>query len=392
MEKIFTRYVVTLVFAVWASACFADIDENFNTLEVARTAILDGWTLTNCEGAYHGGTPLDKSNIALHFRNSSTAVTPAVGKACNAKLTFSFANTSANQSRFRVTVVGGGSFDSNIGDGTFNSDCTSWTRTITTGSGTYTTKTLEIYGVREGTCISFSVDNAYYFVIDDLKLTTFPLTISETGTATTFEAQLADVTLGRTLSADVWSTLCLPFDVTTEAMLAATGATEVKMCTFYDYADGTMTFKKTDEVTAGKPFLIKVNTTVINPTFLLVNMKSEEAQTVTYGDVSMVGRYGQTNLNADGERVAVFLTADGTLKRPSAASSMMNGLRAYFIVHESFAGARVMIDDEEVTAIDAVLKPESTGDGELYSLTGQRQHQSARPGIYINNGKKVIIK
>ena len=51
-----------------------------------------------------------------------------------------------------------------------------------------------------------------------------------------------------------------------------------------------------------------------------------------------------------------------------------------------------MIDDEEVTAIDAVLKPESTGDCELCSLTGQRQHQSVRPGIYINNGKKVIIK
>ncbi|MBR6867759.1 MAG: hypothetical protein IKN02_05990 [Prevotella sp.] len=235
--------------------------------------------------------------------------------------------------------------------------------------------------------------NNKYFVIDDVKVTaSIPVTISETGTATSFDAQLADVTLGRTLSAGVWSTICLPFDVTTEAMQTATGATDVKMCTFTSYANKTMTFEKTDVVAAGKPFLVKVNTTATNPTFLLVDVKSTAAQTETHGDVSMVGCYGQTDLNADGERVAVFLTASGTLKRPSATSSTMNGLRAYFIVPKSFAGARVIIDEEEVTAIDAVEKPEPQSGGELYSLTGQRQTQSVRPGIYINNGKKVIIK
>ena len=253
----------------------------------------------------------------------------------------------------------------------------------------------KIYGAKSETYIIFRMktDNTNSFVIDDVKVTASkPVTISETGTATTFEAQLADVTLGRTLSAGVWSTLCLPFDVTTEAMKTATGATDVKMCTFTSYANKTMTFEKKGTVAAGTPFLVKVNTMATNPRFLLVDVKSTEAQTEAHGDVSMVGCYGQTDLNADGERVAVFLTADGTLKRPSAASWTMKGLRAYFIVPKSFAGARVMIDDEEVTAIDAVLKPESTGDGELYSLTGQRQTQSVRPGIYINNGKKVIIK
>jgi hypothetical protein len=261
---------------------------------------------------------------------------------------------------------------------------------------TYQFTSLNIYGALETTRLTFKIneinkDNA--FVIDDLKLTTStPITISESGTTTSFTAQLADVTLGRSLTAGVWSTMCLPFDVTTEMMKTAMNVTEVKMCTFTSYANETMTFTKVDEVAAGTPFLVKVNANVTNPTFLLVDVKNTAASEVTKGDVSMVGCYGQTTLTAGDGQQAVFLTADGALKKPSAASSTMKGLRAYFRVPSNFAGARIMIADEEATGIDLTLQDEAPADGAVYNLAGQRLTQPTAPGFYVSNGKKIIIK
>ena len=397
MEKIFTRYVVTLVFALWASLPISAeevvINEDFSSSVYSSVifgqvnSLSNGWTVCRCSynyGAYREALFYGKS--AANYGYVTTKSFGEQVESHNARLYFDYAiSSNGMNSRVCLTIQGGGTFDG-VSQSSKNVD-------LKYEDKDFHTKYCDIFGATRNTTVTMTLASDNYFWLDNVKVVAAgEFSISETGTATTFEAQLADVTLGRTLSAGVWSTLCLPFDVTTEAMQTATRATEVKMCTFDSYEDGTMTFKKTDEVTAGKPFLVKVNTTVENPTFLLVDVKNTEAKTEEHGDVSMVGCYGQTDLNADGERMAVFLTADGSLKRPSAASWTMKGLRAYFLVPSSFPGARVMIDDEEVTAIDAVLKPESTGGGELYSLTGQRQTQSVRPGIYINNGKKVIIK
>ena len=411
MEKILTRYVLLSLLLFFSGIRLAQagdvvypvlVDENFSSADFAAMTSssssynnVGGWNFVGCllinNQVYPSSIKFEHPGSSVYY---GTANSPTFGVACNAVLNFRYAPTTKNVAKIEVAISGNGSFSKDRAD-----DKTITYTTKYDKSGIFVDAEEKIYGAKSETYIIFRMktDNTNSFVIDDVKVTASkPVTISETGTATTFEAQLADVTLGRTLSAGVWSTLCLPFDVTTEAMKTATGATDVKMCTFTSYENEIMKFTKVNEetgtVTAGKPFLVKVNTTVENPTFLLVDVKNTEAKTEEHGDVSMVGCYGQTNLDPDGERVAVFLTADGSLKRPSAASWTMKGLRAYFIVPKSFAGARVMIDDEEVTAIDAVLKPESTGDGELYSLTGQRQTQSVRPGIYINNGKKVIIK
>ena len=398
MEKIFTRYVLLSLLLSFSGIRFAMaddivnpvlIDEDFSSADFAVMTNGLVQSLHNInEWSFKGCLLLDNSfyDKSIKFENPShgsiygTANSPTFGIACNAVLKFRYAPTTASAAEIFVTIGGSGSFDKDD-----SSAKTVSFKTKGSSSGVFADGEGLIYGAKSDTYIIFEMksSNNKYFVIDDVKVTaSIPVTISETGTATSFDAQLAGV----------WSTLCLPFDVTTEAMQTATGATDVKMCTFTSYANKTMTFEKTDVVAAGKPFLVKVNTTATNPRFLLVDVKSTEAQTEAHGDVSMVGCYGQTDLNADGERVAVFLTASGTLKRPSATSSTMNGLRAYFIVPKSFAGARVIIDEEEVTAIDAVEKPEPQSGGELYSLTGQRQTQSVRPGIYINNGKKVIIK
>ena len=251
----------------------------------------------------------------------------------------------------------------------------------------------KIYNASAATSVTFTHNSDYSSIFDDIKVVAAtPITISESDDASSFTAQLADVTLERSLTAEVWSTMCLPFDVTTEMMKTAMNVTEVKMCTFTSYANETMTFTKVDEVAAGTPFLVKVNADVTNPTFLLVDVKNTAASEVTKGDVSMVGCYGQTLLTAGDGQQAVFLTADGALKKPSAASSTMKGLRAYFHVPSNFAGARLMIADEEATGIDLTLQDDAPADGAVYNLAGQRLTQPTAPGFYVSNGKKIIIK
>ena len=64
--------------------------------------------------------------------------------------------------------------------------------------------------------------------------------------------------------------------------------------------------------------------------------------------------------------------------------------RAY--LHTTLAEAHIALDfDNDVTAIEAVSTKQSTTDGQYYNLAGQRVAQPVK-GLYIVNGKKVIIK
>ena len=79
----------------------------------------------------------------------------------------------------------------------------------------------------------------------------------------------------------------------------------------------------------------------------------------------------------------------------NSASVVLRNTNAYlqFTTAEAAAGARIFIEDEDgnITAINGV-EGESTVNSEgLYNVAGQRVNK-ARKGIYIQNGKKVLVK
>ena len=236
----------------------------------------------------------------------------------------------------------------------------------------------------------------------------------------------ADVTLSdRTLYKDGnWNTLCLPFSLSA-AQIAANadfaGATLMTMDVTekngFDAEDGTLYlwFKTATTIEAGVPYLVKwekaadyegneANYDISNPVFEGVTVSSTAAQAVestTAGleSIQMVGCYSPVSVTADDKSI-LFLGDANTLYY-STTDRQIRSCRAYFSVPyiKGNAGAKARafalnFDGEDVTGILGV-SADSTDvkDGVWYSLDGVRlSGKPTQRGLYINNGKKVVIK
>jgi hypothetical protein len=192
------------------------------------------------------------------------------------------------------------------------------------------------------------------------------------------DIQNATVRLKRTLSKDHWNTLAVPFNTTLTGRVRE-----------YDYADGnTMKFKDAASIEAGKPYLVKPDQTVENPVFTNVTLSAAAPQTVINGNYSFVGLYSPTELATN--KTELFLKSDGNLYYPAAGNARLAGMRAYFKVPGG-QQVRLMADDADVTGIIGVGQQRTTTDGNaLYDLQGRRVTQ-LKKGVYVRDGKKIII-
>lgn len=204
------------------------------------------------------------------------------------------------------------------------------------------------------------------------------------------------VNLNRTLDEGYWNTLCFPFDITKTSFEEATGA-NAEIQTLASVTDGIFHFSEIAAdatINAGTPFIAKVDKLVTNPQFSNVVITSTPAQAVSADGVSgyqFVGTYSPVTLKTD--KTNLFLGTDGILHYPASESvSTLKGLRAYFVVPSGTVPSRVNINGEEMDAIGNI-DVESNTDAAVYDLHGQRHHAGAlHNGIYICNGRKVIVK
>lgn len=362
------------------------INEDFSgfTGITSSTTSVNGWTLKKC-------MPLNNNSFpkSLFFNEisegKSTATTPVfanLSTSSNAVMTFRYADTSKNSSQFSVTING---------EGTFPDGTKTWNKTEATGSGTFKRKTLKLIGVNATTSVTFKLTgtNNYYFALDDVVISTADQVTLRDDATNDVETKVADVTVGRTIQGGVWNTLCLPFNAGKNTIAQATGnaVDGVSLRTFSGFSEDVLTFAAVDTVTAGTPFLVKLAQAVESPTFPLVDLKGNitaETRTVTYNGASMIGIFDPTDIGSSG----LFLTASGELKRASGSSTTLKGLRAYFTVPGP--SARLVLDDG-ATVIDMVET--APADNRWYAPDGRRYNrQPTRRGIYIKDGKKVIIR
>lgn len=367
------------------------LSENFNSgfAGLHGNSIVDnveepkGWTLMGCDLL---NTTYGKSlKLAYSGSGYAYATTPAFKvSACNAILSLKAANTAnSNQNDKRATVV-----IKISNNGEFSGGAKTFSKLIdNNNSANFIDIKVKLYNVGDNTRLTFTLQNTNYYIIDDVTVTRAEnLSLSETASDISQTEKTADVTLGRTLQGGIWNTLCLPFDVDKAFTLPkALGEDQnIQLRTFSSYADGTINFEDKESVEAGTPFLIKIDNTVTNPTFPLVDVKNTSPQIVEYGGVSMVGTYGQTSISSD----AIFLTSSGELMKPSG-STTLKGLRAYFTTTD---GSRLTINFGDATAVKNVQAPAATT-SDWFTLDGRRlASQPTKKGLYIRNGKKIIIK
>lgn len=214
-------------------------------------------------------------------------------------------------------------------------------------------------------------------------------------TVNSFNAQNdVDVQLKRSLTPTQWNTFCVPFTISADVIAEKFGAGTL-VYTFGSMNGNVMNFKASTIIEAGKPYIVKPANTVVNPTFTGVNIEASAPVKSGENGFFMQGTYGaKTDLLDDGTNL--FLGEGNKFYKPAKGSTKMKGMRAFFIVPQgtNLAALRANIDGA-TTAIDELTTVvEQPTDNRIYNLQGQFVGTSFEGlhGVYVQNGKKVLVK
>ena len=263
-----------------------------------------------------------------------------------------------------------------------------------------------------------------------------------------------NVTLkGRTLWKDgSWNTLCLPFSLTDEELAESqlggyTSLKELDVDGYYDeqgeyyiyhekngdedpmetgYYNNTATlysgeasaihqtgfdattgtlylyFRDATSIEAGTPYLIKWATAspnyIENPAFNGVTISSIAPSSLTSADgiLTFTGTYAPVEIGSTGDNTILYLGADNKLYWPS--DEMTIGCqRAYFQLNGITAGnvteSRIVLNFGDSEASGITTTNITNSNNAWYDMQGRRlDSKPSRAGLYINNGKKIVIK
>lgn len=232
------------------------------------------------------------------------------------------------------------------------------------------------------------------------------------------------ITLHRTFCADGgWYTLCLPFALTpSDIATTLQGAVVERLSSAGRAEDGAplLSFKRTNVVAAGQPFIMKPSATVTDPVFSSRDIVASEptpvtktiAASATHGqtDIQMCGTYVPTPLLGTAYR---FLNSSGTRLSVPNGEGELKPFRAFFVFSDyADAAAAVVnhIDDSTPSAISTPFAGGATEKGKtaggktaggtnkekatpVYDLLGRKVSKtqpSHSPRIVIMNGRKTV--
>lgn len=278
-----------------------------------------------------------------------------------------------------------------------------------TSKDNYYTCSGQLYGVWVGSAkeVVFTNDNqvrATNIIVTVEVPKAKNYTLDETKTDNVIETyENANVTLQRTLSNEYWNTFCVPFALDAKQVTQYFGE-GTQLRTYEGNCNNNIVYFTTvDNIEAGKPYIMKPGKDVVeNPTFEGVSMvatgldKNNNPQAVGgAGKVQMKGIYNQILLKTD--KTELFLGDNDLFYYPldNVAARTIGGLRAYFIVPQGTDIKKLRANlDGTPTSLGTIFDTEESN-APVYNLQGQCVGNSLRAlksGIYIQNGKKVVVK
>ena len=230
--------------------------------------------------------------------------------------------------------------------------------------------------------------------------------LDENSESNTIEAKTGvNVTLKRSMVANEWNTICLPFSVTEDKAKAAFG-NDVKIVELDEYATvdhNVLSFKASKEIAAATPYLIKPSTVADEYTFENVDITDKAAgySMTNNSDIAFKGIYNTVDITSDvvdakfGDTYyAAFLGADNKIYKANGSGNKTKGFRAYFAIPGSVnAPALRVVIDGTATSIKNIDSEVVESNAPVYNLQGQRvDGNNLTPGIYVKAGKKFVVK
>lgn len=229
------------------------------------------------------------------------------------------------------------------------------------------------------------------------------LVLDETSTVAPVAATGVNVKVKRSINANEWSTICLPFAMSEEQVKAAFG-NDVELKNFSSWSSETniddeiisinVGFTSVSAIEANHPYVIKVSTAISEFTVDGVDIDPADAEVVVgkgktkgtfYGNYVAGTAVPEENLFISGNKF-YYSTGSTTIKAFRGYFELKDVLDSYY----DEAPSRVVFDFGDVTGIQKI-SAQGQNDGIYYDLSGRRVEKPSK-GVFIVNGKKVIIK
>ena len=230
-----------------------------------------------------------------------------------------------------------------------------------------------------------------------------------------YNGKFVDVTIGGSnlKNVDYWYSFCLPFQTTVREISNAFGYAVVDVPDVTNTKEGKVVFKlkvDAEPIAANTLILIKLDeprNLAENPVkFNLVvknddeSINEEKSRKIDYNPEfvvedaagnSFVPTYTRVDLKNDGE----WYLQQGTFYNAGAleAGTNVKSLQGYFNAVGG-AGARIFVQEADgtMTAINSATINAVAAEG-WYTIDGMKLNaQPTQKGVYINNGKKVVVK
>lgn len=328
--------------------------------------------------------------------NGGSATSPNIQIDQKAQLKFKASRWSTDDEKSQIKI--------SVSDGTLTyNGKNSQSVTIDVVRDTWTDYSMIVSGTNSFT-VTFAGSGKYNrFFLDEVMVTKVApqeISLDENSDNIVKTAENVNVTLKRTFFHDnAWNTLCLPFDVDANKVATAFAGAEIREIDPNKCTANTIQFVPATEIKAGVPYIIKWNENVaeakpFEETFDGVMLVAEPKPVKVNNDITFTGFYkmtaaselGGTSVAAIGAGSKLFTVGEGKMK----------GFRAAFVLSSNAQASKYkVVIDGTATGIEDLVIDGAKANGRVYNLNGQYVGNSLnglQPGLYIQNGKKIVVK